>query len=49
MGLLKVIPLGGSGEIGKNCTLLETDDQIIVLDCGLSFVGRAIQVPVSGK
>lgn len=37
MGLLKVIPLGGSGEIGKNCTVLETEDDLIVVDCGISF------------
>lgn len=37
MGALNIVPLGGSGEIGKNCTLLETDKGIIVLDCGISF------------
>ena len=34
---LRVIPLGGLGEIGKNITVFETEEDIIVLDCGLAF------------
>lgn len=34
---LKVIPIGGLNEIGKNMTLLEYKDQILIIDCGLSF------------
>ena len=34
---LKIIPLGGLGEIGKNMTVLEYQDDIMVIDCGLSF------------
>lgn len=37
MSLLKVVALGGVGEIGKNCSIVEQDDSIIVIDCGLSF------------
>ena len=34
---LKVISLGGLGEIGKNITVLEYENDIIVVDCGLGF------------
>lgn len=34
---LKIIPLGGLHEIGKNITIFQYDDEMIVVDCGLSF------------
>ncbi len=34
---LKVIPLGGLGEVGKNITVFEFGDDIIVVDCGIAF------------
>ena len=34
---LRILPLGGLGEIGMNCMVLEIDDQIIVVDCGILF------------
>ena len=37
---LKIIPLGGLEEIGKNITLFEYKDEIIILDCGLTFPGE---------
>ena len=34
---LKIIPLGGLGEIGKNLTVIEYANDIILVDCGLGF------------
>jgi ribonuclease J len=36
-GTLRVLPLGGLGEIGKNMTVLEYDGRIVVVDMGLAF------------
>lgn len=37
MSSLKIIPLGGLGEIGMNCMVIEYEDEILVVDCGLLF------------
>ena len=34
---LKIIPLGGLGEIGKNMTVFEYGNDIIIVDCGMGF------------
>jgi ribonuclease J len=34
---LRIIPLGGVGEIGKNMSVFEYQDDIVVVDCGLMF------------
>jgi ribonuclease J len=36
-GTLRVLPLGGLGEIGKNMTVVEYDGRIVVIDTGLMF------------
>jgi ribonuclease J len=35
--VLRIIPIGGLGEIGRNMTAFEYNDDIIVIDCGLMF------------
>ena len=34
---VKIIPLGGLGEIGKNLTVVETEKDILIIDCGMTF------------
>ncbi|MCD7732263.1 MAG: ribonuclease J [Oscillospiraceae bacterium] len=34
---LKIIPLGGLGEIGENMTLVEYGNDIVIIDCGMTF------------
>lgn len=36
-GVLRIIPLGGLGEIGMNCMVIEYGEEIVLVDCGLLF------------
>ena len=36
-GKIKIIPLGGLNEVGKNLTVVEYENDIIIIDCGLGF------------
>ncbi len=36
-GTLRIIPLGGIGEIGRNMTVFEIDGKILIVDCGVLF------------
>ncbi len=36
-GVLRVIPLGGIGEIGRNMTVFEIDGKLLIVDCGVLF------------
>ena len=37
---LRIIPLGGLGEVGRNTMLYEYDEQILIVDCGIMFPGN---------
>ena len=39
---IKIIPLGGLGEIGKNCLVLEYDQQLLVIDAGIIFPEESV-------
>ncbi|MBC5810606.1 MAG: ribonuclease J [Candidatus Eremiobacteraeota bacterium] len=34
---VRIVPLGGCGEIGRNMTVIETEHDLVVVDCGLMF------------
>ena len=34
---VRIVPLGGCGEIGRNMTVIETNQDLVVVDCGLMF------------
>ena len=36
-GTLRVIPIGGLGEVGRNMTSFEIDGKILIVDCGVLF------------
>ena len=36
-GTLRVIPIGGLGEVGRNMTSYEIDGKILIVDCGVLF------------
>jgi ribonuclease J len=37
---LEIIPLGGTGEIGKNLNLVRCNGEAVIIDCGISFPGE---------
>jgi ribonuclease J len=37
MGVCRIVPLGGLGEVGKNMTVYEADGAIVIVDAGLAF------------
>ena len=45
---LKIISLGGLNEIGKNLTVYEYGNDIVVVDCGMGFRGRGLRNGVPG-
>jgi ribonuclease J len=44
--MLRVVPLGGLGEIGMNCLALEQGGDAIVVDCGVLFDDRGLGIDV---
>ena len=43
---VRIVPLGGLGEVGMNCLAVESDGRIAVVDCGIMFPNEAIGVDV---
>jgi ribonuclease J len=43
---VRIVPLGGLGEIGMNCMAIECDGRIAVVDCGIMFPNEPVGVDV---
>jgi len=43
---LRILPLGGLGEIGMNCLALEQGGEVLLVDCGVTFDDRGLGVDV---
>ena len=39
---VRIIPLGGLGEIGMNMMVIEIDKEIFIIDCGVAFPGQQV-------
>ena len=37
---MKIIPIGGLGEVGKNMTIIESDKDIVIIDAGIGFIKK---------
>lgn len=44
--MLRLLPLGGLGEVGMNCMALEQRGEVILVDCGVTFDERGLGVDV---
>ena len=44
--VLRILPLGGLGEVGMNCLAIEADGEVLVVDCGVTFDDRHFGVDV---
>src|SRR5438105_14340111 len=40
--VLEIIPLGGIGEFGMNCTLMRYGDEMLILDAGMGFPEESV-------
>ena len=47
MSPLRIIPLGGLGEVGKNMTVYELGEELVVVDAGLAFPATSISASIS--
>jgi ribonuclease J len=43
---LRIIVLGGLGEVGMNCLALEQGGEVLVIDCGVTFDSRGLGIDV---
>ena len=46
-GAMRVTPLGGLGEVGRNMTVFELGGKLLIVDCGVLFPGRTSRASTS--
>ncbi|MCL2777018.1 MAG: ribonuclease J [Polyangiaceae bacterium] len=44
--MLRVLPLGGLGEVGMNCMAIEQRGEVLLIDCGVMFDSRGLGIDV---
>ncbi len=48
-GTMRIVPLGGLGEVGRNMTVFELNGKLLIVDCGVLFIKANTNIVVEGE